>query len=277
MPHIAHRAARFLVRSLPAPGGILTKIAGKIGGRPDEDVVASLKHGGEMLVNLKEYSGLHLYVRGHHQPYILRHFEEFLKPGMTMFDIGAHFGLFTINAGRLVGPAGHVHAFEPGPVQLKYLRANVEKNHFRERVTVNAVALGKAAGQIGYEPGPESNLGSSRVSTLRSATSVPLITLDGYCESKRIERIDAVKMDVEGFELSVLQGFEKTISRMPPLLVAYECDNESCAAHGFSAADVHGFFLDHGYTIEKARGPGTVTRENLHNYRRRHDFIARHS
>jgi hypothetical protein len=106
--------------------------------------------------------------------------------------------------------------------------------------------------------------------------TVPVIRLDDYCETHGIRTIDAVKMDVEGFELQVLRGFERMLTQSPPKLIAYECDPESCATHGLEAANVHEFFLAHNYRIETARGGSEVTRENKRHSRTRHDFIARH-
>ncbi len=275
MPHPIHRISRTLAKAIPPLERVLVNVA-MWGGKPDEDVLTNLKSGPKMLVNLQEHMGLHVYVRGHHQPYVLQHFIEFLKPGMVMFDIGAHFGLFTLTAANIVGQTGHVHAFEPGETQLRYLNANVGHNSYEDRVSVNAVALGESPGEIGYEPGPERNLGASRVTTLAGGRIVPLITLDDYCREKGIDRLDAIKIDVEGFELSVLRGFSKTISRLVPKLIAYECDPESCQVHGFSTAEVHQFFLDHGYMIKTARGGAEVTQENMRDSRSRHDFIAHH-
>lgn len=275
MPHFVHQVSRACARALPPLEKFFVKVA-ELAGRPDEEVITDLRGGGRMKLNLREYFGLHIYIRGHHQPYVLDHFREFLKPGMTMFDIGAHFGLFTLTAANLVGPTGRIHAFEPGETQLNYLRANVALNQYEDRVRVNAVALGDTPGQIGYEPGPEENLGASHVSTKPGGRIVPVIRLDDYCASNGIERIDAVKMDVEGFELNVLRGFHRTLSKYPPKLIAYECDPESCAVHGLEAAKVHEFFLDLGYTITTARGGAPVTREDKQHSRTRHDFVARH-
>ena len=276
MPSVVHRTARFLVRSAPfLPESFLTRLAKKMDEPGDEDVVADLRHGGKMLVNLREVSGFHIYVRGHHQPYVLRHVEEYLRPGMTFVDIGGHFGLFTVTGALKVRPTGHVHTFEPGDKQWKYLTHNVELNGIGGWVTLNKCALSDTPGHVGYVEGPSTNLGASYIDTAAQDGPIEKLTLDEYVERKGIKRVDALKIDVEGHELPVFRGFLKTLKSNPPGLVTYECNAKYCARGGYTPADVHGLFLDLGYTITRARDGARIDKASANEPTRHHDFVAR--
>lgn len=275
MPHKIHQIARSLVHSVPfLPESRITNLASKLSPAEDEDVETTLKDGPKMLVNMRELSGFHIYVRGHHQPYVLDYFRDFLQPGMVMMDIGAHFGLFTLVAGHKVGPSGKVHAFEPGATQWRFLTHNIQLNHYGDRVVANHVALGAEPGTIGYEPGGAGNLGASHVSETASLT-VPLITLDDYCRDNAVTQLDAIKMDVEGYELRVLQGFERSLTELKPRLIAYECDEKSCREQGYASAEVHRFFDRLGYVIHKARGGGILPPSQFEGAHWQNDFIAK--
>jgi 16S rRNA C967 or C1407 C5-methylase (RsmB/RsmF family) len=69
---------------------------------------------------------------------------KFLKPGMTVMDVGANQGIYTTAAARAVGRSGRVYAFEPAPSELKKLRANIKINRLRN-VAVIESAVGRAA------------------------------------------------------------------------------------------------------------------------------------
>lgn len=277
MPHTIHRIGRSIVQRIPfLPESRVTNLLSRIRAVGDEDVETTLRNGCRMLVNLQEHVGFHIYIRGHYQPHVLKHLQRFLKPGMTMFDIGAHFGLFTLVAARIVRPTGRVHAFEPGPSQWRYLTYNIAANKFEDRVQANHVALGDHEGSIGYVPGEVGNIGASHVTEEGAGTAtVPLITLDDYCRRNKVDRIDAIKIDVEGYELRVLQGFKETLSVLKPALIAYECVEKMCRRYGCTAADVHNVFLDLGYRVHKARVGSKVTRHTAHRANRQKDFVAR--
>ena len=74
---------------------------------------------------------------------------------MTVFDIGAHAGYYTLIASKLVGGSGHVVAFEPAPRNLRYLRRHLSLNHV-SNVTVLEVAVSDRAGVGRFDVGAES-------------------------------------------------------------------------------------------------------------------------
>ena len=273
MPHVIHRIGRAIVRNVPMLLEARVASLFKRLKRPeDEEIETVLRTGERMLISMQEHAGFHIYIRGQHQPYVLKHLHEHLRPGMAVFDVGAHFGLITLTAASTVGSSGSVHSFEPGKKQLRFLRHNIGLSSFSSFVHVNEVAVSDKPGMLGYVEGK--TLGGSRVTADFDGNGVTATTLDAYCEENGIEEVDLLKIDVEGHELQVLNGFLRAMdSTKPPRLVLYECDENTCQNHGYSAKDLHMFMLDRGYEIKKARG-GTITTSNAGSTQWQNDFLA---
>src|SRR4029450_8092682 len=84
--------------------------------------------GSRMIVNTDDLIGRVLAIAGVWEPNVTAAFRRTLAPGDVCLDIGAHIGYYTLLAARLVGPEGHVHAFEPAPASFRRLRANRQLN-----------------------------------------------------------------------------------------------------------------------------------------------------
>jgi len=145
-----------------------------------------------------------------------REVKQIFKPkrGEVVVDLGAHIGLYTIRAARTVGKDGLVIALEPDPENFTLLNVNVKFNTLS-----NVVALRMAA----YESDGFSIMhkcaGSSGHSLVRvphkfiGEIKVPTITLDSLVRKYNLDRVDWLKIDVEGAELYVLKGADKALDR----------------------------------------------------------------
>ncbi|MBI4236173.1 MAG: FkbM family methyltransferase, partial [Chloroflexi bacterium] len=138
--------------------------------------------------------------------------QRVLKPGMVFFDIGANQGIYTVVAAKAVGETGRVYAFEPVPSELRKLRANLRFNRLRN-VTVVDKAVGDYDGTTtihACEPhkgGFSSIKAPSDYLNLKwEIIEVPIMRLDTFVQQQGIERIDYLKMDVEGAERIVIAG-----------------------------------------------------------------------
>jgi len=154
-----------------------------------------------------------------------RLFLDFLGPGMVAFDVGAHIGEYTVLFGSAVGSGGCVHAFEPDLKVLPFLHDNVEINHLTN-VTVNGVAMADTKGSESFTPQTDATASSlTRFAKLEQgrAVEVPTTTIDAYVEEARIEMLHALKIDVEGAEVAVLQGGSRTLQTLRPGLLLVEC------------------------------------------------------
>lgn len=167
--------------------------------------------------------------------------------GGTVFDVGAHVGLVGIEVAARRGAAGvTVHAFEPNPVNAASLRRNLERNPGLD-LMLNEVAVGERDGEarIGWAA-VGTDLAGSRIVSPEQASGlagaevrgVRMITLDGYVAARRIERVDVVKLDVEGHELAVLDGASRLLAGQRVGCLVCELNDVYLGAQGFGREDV---------------------------------------
>jgi FkbM family methyltransferase len=198
---------------------------------------------------------------GRHEPETAATLKRLIKPNMTILDIGAHVGYYARRASDLVGDSGKVLAFEPHPRNHAMLRRNVGS---RSNVTLLQVALAEsegtaelhdyllmsASGSLHYD---QTLRDVQEQAQKRSAEdfaprfdegftpqtySVRTAPVDSLLADLGIERVDVVKMDIEGAEMGALRGMQRTIANSPNLSLVMEYnplglrafDNEPLAA-----------------------------------------------
>jgi FkbM family methyltransferase len=130
---------------------------------------------------------------------------------MTVVDIGANIGYYTVIAAGKVGATGHVYAFEPEKENFNFLQKSVIDNKFGQ---VSACQMG-----ISDKTGAEqlflstSNKGDHRMYSVegRSGVVIQVTTLDDFCKQQSIEKIDVIKMDIQGAEGLALDGMKETL------------------------------------------------------------------
>lgn len=150
--------------------------------------------------------------------------EEVVKPGMCIFDLGANIGYYAIWEALRVGTEGRVYCIEPSPVNFALLQKNVELNGMTERMEMYNVGAADRLGEADFHLSEYSNLhtfmaeqykfGDKSKKLLKGQTiKVPLTTVSEFAKGKR--RIDLIRMDVEGFEVEVIDGMEEAFKNDP--------------------------------------------------------------
>lgn len=197
------------------------------------------------------------------EPYETRMVRAYLQPGMTVVDVGANVGYYTLMAASLVGEEGQVHAFEPSPYAFHRLHATIRDNHISQVSLVQA-ALGDQRGRARlFLPAQIGNhtptlLGEDTQRTVE----VPVHTLDEYVRERGIERIDLLKLDVEGFEPNVIAGARHTIEARKIGAVLCEFNEDWLDKNASSGAELQRTFCQYGFAIAgenpPAKGPRNV-------------------
>jgi FkbM family methyltransferase len=148
-----------------------------------------------------------------------RRFAEVVKRGDVVYDIGAHYGTYSIIAARRVGAQGLVVAFEPAPETRELLIRHLEWNRASGPVRVVAKACGARSGNMPLWSAGRADGGASIVP--RSGTraeTVDVTTVDQVSEeSGRPPAL--MKIDVEGAEFDVLRGAERTLATARPTVL----------------------------------------------------------
>jgi FkbM family methyltransferase len=167
-----------------------------------------------------------------------------LKRGMTLYDIGANIGLFTLIGAREVGSTGKVYAFEPDPMVCSHLRENVLRNGFMN-VEIFQAAVCSRPGLRRFSPvdpqiSPDMGLGKLCLSSNEvNAIEVECIALDTLSGN---DVPDVIKCDVEGAEMEVLEGARRIIGARRPTVI--------CEVHSPELRSaVEGFFREREYSV----------------------------
>lgn len=127
----------------------------------------------------------------------------FLQEGMVFVDVGANIGSHTINAARLVGGAGSVFAFEADPDTYRLLSENIESNGLRN-IVLGQTCVSDHVGALSFYKHPDSAKSSIVDRGEKLSVTLPSDKLDNLIPANT--KIDVLKVDVEGAELSVLRG-----------------------------------------------------------------------
>jgi FkbM family methyltransferase len=177
---------------------------------------------------------------------------RFLQPGMTVLDIGAHKGLYTLISSFKVGPDGYVFSFEPSSRERKRLKKHLRLN-LCHNVKVFDLALGESAGRADFfvVQGTETGCNSLRPPDVKQpvqAVSVPVKSLDEVLSEQQIPTVDFIKLDVEGAELSVLKGAANLLSSTHRPTILCEVQDQRTAPWGYSAGRIIEYLRSHAYS-----------------------------
>jgi FkbM family methyltransferase len=161
------------------------------------------------------------FVFGTYEPDVVTAIQRHLRPGMIAVDCRAHIGYHTLLMAKCVGKTGKVYAFEPLPENFSVLCENIALNGYEGIVIAEKKAVGAQTGRQHFRRGrwhPEDPDPLTSVSRLdpEGELEVEVVALDDYFVD---ERVDFIKVDVEGAEEMVLKGAQRLLRRWAPTLV----------------------------------------------------------
>jgi FkbM family methyltransferase len=186
---------------------------------------------------------------------------RFLGPGMTVLDIGAHHGLYTLLASKSVGTQGKVISFEPSPRERRRLQKHLRLNRVRN-VQLHPFALGSQKGEADLYLADGTNNGCNSfrqpVESDGQTVRVPVHRLDDVLSQSKLARVDFVKIDVEGAELDTFKGATELFSRVPRPVVMAETFDIRTRPWGYDAREIVRFLADLNYQWFRLNDDGTL-------------------
>jgi len=176
-----------------------------------------------------------------------------LRPGMTFVDVGVNKGDFSILGSTLVGQSGKVLCFEPEPENCYWIRRSIELNGYTN-ISLFELALSDVNGDAQLYLGRKS--GWHTLIPCQAGCDAGIImvrrrTLDDFLEDICQDRVDMIKIDVEGAELQVLRGAARTLSRNKEIVLLIDVHPRL----GVAAKEVCDFLNEDGFTIYQMRKP----------------------
>jgi len=197
-----------------------------------------------------------LFLTGTFDPNELMWLSQVLTEGMTFVDVGANMGVYSMFASKLVGGSGTVVAVEPSMRDFQRLAFHITLNDLQNVQPLHVAAsdeCAQASLQVAWDRNSGHNtfgdFGYPDVERARAET-VQTRPLDAVVAEHELERVDFVKIDVEGHELRVLAGAVETLARFRPKILIEVFDNV-LRAQGASATLVLAFLEQQGYTLHE--------------------------
>lgn len=173
---------------------------------------------------------------------------EMANKGDTVVDVGTNFGFTMSKLALKVGDTGKVYGFEPDKINFQICIETIALNSLTNLVVEN-VGLGSRKGNFVLVEETLSNRGRNRIATTASGLKSSIInvnTLDDWSINNKVGQVDLIKIDVEGYELNVLQGGRNVLMQFRPKLFI-ELDDENLRAQGQSAAELIKFLEELNY------------------------------
>ena len=177
--------------------------------------------------------------------------EEKIKVGNITVDVGANIGLHTLNMARIVGNTGRVFAFEPDPSNFEILEKNVKINNY-QNIILEQKAVGDKHGRTTLYQ--SDNPGNHRLFPLtkqaKGQIQVELTSLDKYfIDSNLANKINFIKIDVEGFEFSVLKGMKNILKNNKKIKILFENMQINTIQAGFTPIKVLNYLTSYDFKL----------------------------
>lgn len=208
----------------------------------------------------------------------LRFLWKFLRPGMVFLDIGSYHGMYSLVAAKRLEKEGQIVAFEPSSREFSRLRLHLRWNGITtvhsERCAVGSSATETTFFQITSGDATRGGLHAPASDDSVEEIRVRTIRLDPYISSFPLDRVDLVKLDVEGGEMEALRGAAFILTNFRPMLICEVLD-ATTQVWGYEARDIIEFLSALGYSWFDFQEDGTIIPHVIQDhYPRVRNFLA---
>ena len=222
-----------------------------------------------------ECSGFHIFIDdndiavgrqvagGNYEPDVTSVVRRFLRPGMSVVDIGANIGYFALLAASIVGSEGHVLAVEPNPRNARMLEASRRSNGFGQ-ISICQIAAGREIGLLVLNTthsNGTTSAASDDMNELLNAETVASLPLDSLVTSGR--RVDFIKVDVEGAEYNALYGCRRIIEADRPIIVTEFSPGMMGSISNISGTDYLCWLAERGYRLSVIEPDGSTNQADV--------------
>jgi FkbM family methyltransferase len=182
-----------------------------------------------------------------------------LGSGDIFLDVGANIGYYSLIAAQIVGAGGQVHALEPIPQNVAALRHTIRENGITN-IVVNQVAAGAGPGSLDLFVSDQEFGNSGWASVVPSGRRpkvviVERMAIDDYLTSRSIDRVNLVKLDIEGGELDAFRGMRSLLALPDAPDLLFEVNPDLLERLGSESRDLTRFIAERGYALYRVELP----------------------
>lgn len=185
-----------------------------------------------------------------------------INNGMVFIDVGGHHGAFTTIVGYELNKrkfGGEIHVFEPSDENIDYLKRNIKSNSVEDKVSIIKAAVGATSEEGLFVKSTDNSCNWATTELLVGekdlhSEKVKIISLDDYCQN--FEKLDLIKMDIQGGELKALKGAKKIIQKFLPIIFVEIVDYEE------TSKETKAFLKSINYSINYLNERGELVPEN---------------
>jgi FkbM family methyltransferase len=170
-----------------------------------------------------------IFLQGGFEPEAIKMYRKYVTSGSVVLDIGANIGAHTLPLASMVGQKGKVIAFEPTDYAYEKLIRNIKLNsELKLRITAIQAMLVGSNQDIKPESIPSSwsleqkdsnNKHPVHLGEYQSLEKARILRMDDWCNENKLDRLDLIKIDVDGYEIDVLKGAENTLKKYSPKIM----------------------------------------------------------
>ncbi len=213
-------------------------------------------------LDLREVVDFMIFLTGSFEGYLNRFISRNVKEGEVVMDIGANIGAHTLMMGKSVGKTGRAYAIEATEYAYEKLTDNIRLNPSIEKniTTTHSIFSSQASPNDGIEIHSswpfetDSERHESHQGVFKTTGTAPITCLDDYVKAQGIERLDLIKIDVDGNESDVLAGGQNTLTSMQPVLLMEVAPDYHTPNHTKGFYNIHELLTGIGYVFYSFEG-----------------------